>query len=48
MDYLYQSKPSIISRSQWQAATASTYSSNNPEYIIVHHSGETNDVYLSL
>ena len=38
-----QSKPSITSRSGWNAAAASCSGSNKPQYLFIHHSGDAND-----
>lgn len=45
MNYLPQSKPYIKSRASWGARTPNTGGSNNPEYVIIHHSGEENDAW---
>lgn len=44
MNYEWQPKPTILSRTDWKAASASGCSgSNSKKYIIVHHSGDDND-----
>ncbi|MGV8146975.1 MAG: peptidoglycan recognition family protein [Alkaliphilus sp.] len=44
MDYTWQPRPTIISRRSWNADAATGCSgSNSNQYIIIHHSGDTND-----